>query len=61
MDGLDAQYMLSILDSIVSKMGGGGGGFAQHLIIIACFISYKKWVLRENYLNNTHLPYNLDC
>ena len=29
---------------------------ANHLTLVACFISYKKWVQREKCLNNTHPP-----
>ena len=32
-------------------------GFASHLGLIACFITYEKWVQREKYPNNTRLPY----
>ena len=30
--------------------------FSNHLSLIECFISYKKWVQIEKYQNNTHLP-----
>ena len=38
--------------------------FANHLALMTCFISYKKWVHGRKYPNNTHLylthnPHNL--
>ena len=29
---------------------------AHHLALITCFISYEKWMQREKYPNNTHVP-----
>jgi hypothetical protein len=31
-------------------------GFANHLALIVCFISYTNWVWGEKYPNNTRLP-----
>jgi hypothetical protein len=30
--------------------------FANHLTLIACFVSYKKWMQREQHLFKTHEP-----
>jgi hypothetical protein len=35
-------------------------GFANHLTLIACFISYEKWVQREKCLSKTRLPYFME-
>ena len=61
--GLRAQNMLTILGSIINIVGGpiwplsehknwnkwlqARFRFAKHLVLIACFISYRKWVRRE--------------
>ena len=49
--------MLTILDSTINIIGRGGAltqmaraqfGFAnRHAVLIACFISYEKWMQRE--------------
>ena len=31
--------------------------FANHLALFTCFVSYKEWVHRRKYPNNTHLSY----
>ena len=39
-------------------------GFATYLVLIACFISYKKWVHTEKYLTQIHvkdLPHHQMC
>ena len=33
-------------------------GFANHLALSACFLSYGKWLQREKLPNNTRLPYD---
>ena len=38
----------------------GRYGIANHLTLIACFISYEKWVQREKYPNNTRLPQSIN-
>ena len=32
--------------------------FADHLALIACFISYEKWVQREKYSSKARPPYS---
>ena len=32
-------------------------GFANHLALSACFLSYGKWLQREKLSNNTRLPF----
>ena len=31
----------------------------NHLVLITCFLSYKKWVLRGAFPNNMHLDLDL--
>ena len=42
------------------KFVQGRYGIANHLALFECFISYEKWVQRENYPNNTRLPYSIN-
>ena len=60
-DPLDEHMMLNKrfiqTPKVLRKMSTGMKVFANHIALIACFISYKKWAQRGKYLNNTRLPY----
>ena len=32
-------------------------GFTNHLVLIACFVAYEKWVESKMCLFEAHLPY----
>jgi hypothetical protein len=45
------------IEMSLKKYDANGFGIANHLAMIACFISYKKWVQWEKCPSNARLPY----